>query len=342
MIRTWQEQGLLGPGRASAAPSIAETPLPEPASAPPGSAPGHWRTRRRYRLLDTVFDVGFASAELSAAVDPLLNHLATTGPATVSASLEEVPYGFVLTIDGNEADCCQCAAGVAPMVKSALSMDAVNRQRFALCIHAAMLDRGGAALLMPGAPQSGKSCLSAALAKAGFAYRTDEITLLDPGTFVARGVPVALTLKEDGWRLVEPFYPELASLAAHRRVDGKVVKYLPPPELADLAAVDKPSPARWLVFPCYTPEGPNELVSLPHLEALRRLMNECLAFRLEFDANYIQQFVHWVAGTACYKLTFDDLGAAMQLIGGICAGGGLPASSAAPTDRSGPSAATSG
>jgi len=225
-----------------------------------------------------------------------------------------------VVIDGREEDRCRDPGAVAPMVKSALNAAAVNRHDFALYLHAAMLRLGDRALLLPAAPHSGKTCLSAALARAGFTYQTDEITLLEGRTFAARGVRVALTVKNSAWRLLEPLYPDLASLPAHRRVDGKIVKYLPPPGAMGPSAPDDAIWARWIIFPRYSSDSPNELAPLPRVEAMRGLMEECLAFRLNLEAGQVQRMIDWIAGTECYTLTFNDLGSAVRLIEEACGG----------------------
>jgi hypothetical protein len=272
--------------------------------------------RRRYQFLDTIFEVGFSNAGLFETVDSVLRHLATENPPTSAVQVVADADTFVVNIDGLEADHCEDAEAVAPMVKSALSMAAVNRQDFAFYVHAAMLRRHGGALLLPAPPQSGKTCLSAALAKAGFAYCTDEITLLERGILAARGVPVALTVKNGAWPLLQPLYPELASLPAYRRVDGKLIKYLSPPTERD--APDIGSRVRWVVFPRYMCGGGTELAPLPRVEALRRLMEECLAVRFEFTAPNVRQLVDWIAEVACYTLTFDNLASAVQLLSRVC------------------------
>jgi hypothetical protein len=314
-LHAWRGIGLLGSDCGAVQPT-SEASEPDPVPIRPVTRLERLSVRRRYQLLDSIFEVGFSSAGLFEAVDPVLGHLATEKPPTSAVQVVAGPNSFDVIIDGRQADHCEDAEAVAPMVKGALSMAAVNHQDFALYLHAAMLQRCGGALLLPAPPQSGKTCLSAALAKAGFAYCTDEITLLERGTLMARGVPVALTVKNSAWPLLQPLYPELASLPRHQRVDAKVIKYLLPPRNA--LALDIVCRVRWIVFPRYARGGQTELAPLPRVEALRLLMEECLAIRLEFTATNVQQLVDWIAEVACYTLTFDDLASAVELVSRVC------------------------
>jgi len=63
-----------------------------------------------------------------------------------------------------------------------------------LLLHAGVVERGGAALVMPATPGSGKSTLTAALAQRGWRLLSDEFGALDPSSGQLRPVlkPVAL------------------------------------------------------------------------------------------------------------------------------------------------------
>jgi len=241
-LDTWRALRLVGSAFAASERALVDEPparTPRPAVARHGAT---FALRRRYQLFSTVFEVGFANASLHERVDPAVRHLGTILPATAMVDVRGGDDGsFVVSVDGEEADRCESPRAVGPMVKGVLNATAVNRESFAFYLHAAMLQRGEEAVLLPGAPQSGKTCLSAALARAGFAYRTDEVTLLDYQGLTARGAPVALTIKQSAWPLLQPLYPEIDGLPVHHRADDKIIKYLPPPTLADPGLWHRPA-----------------------------------------------------------------------------------------------------
>jgi hypothetical protein len=216
--------------------------------------------------------------------------------------------GYWLVAAGTELDGCDDAAEVAPLLRGELVARAVNATDFALDLHAALLRWGDAALLLPAAPGSGKTMLTEALVRCGFGFGTDEVTLLD-GTLAARALPLALGFKESAWPLVTGLRPELAAAPSHRRADGRLVRYLPLP-----ADAPGPLPVRWIVFPRYRPGAPTRLAQLGTVEALRRLLAECLALRRPLDRARFTQLATWIDAIPCHELMVGDSASAVAVL----------------------------
>jgi hypothetical protein len=266
-----------------------------------------------------VIEVAFADAALARRADPALAHFRCAGGRVdVEAAVFADRDGYAIRIDGRSDSRCPDLEAVGPMVKLAVASAATNRTRFACMLHAAMLRAGDACLLLPAAPGSGKTCLSAGLAAAGLAYHSDEVCLLDPDTLHARGLPLALTVKDSGWPILAPLHPRLGRLQAHRRVDDKIVKYLPPPIVPGDRDLDRAWPVRWLVLPRFDPDGTDALVPTHRVEMLQALMHECVASRLRLAADEIDKLVRWLSGIACYRLSFTSLDAGVRLLTELC------------------------
>src|SRR5205807_580535 len=133
---------------------------------------------------------------------------------------------------------------LGPIVKSAIWQLAVNAYPFLFYLHAGVVSTGSGCVLLPAAPGSGKSSLTAALTHRGYGYFSDEIALISRDTFLVPPVPLAICVKESGWALIGRYYPELFNAWPHHRYDGKDVRYLPPPKRAgDLP----PMPVRHII-----------------------------------------------------------------------------------------------
>lgn len=298
--------------------------------ADPASAPTYIRTaapvpagpvRMRLRLFDTVVDLGLPGTALARRVAPALQHLRSDADPALVVELVRASDGFALVAEDRVVERCREVRAVPPMVKGGLVQLAANRARFGLWIHAAMLRVNGQALLLPAAPGSGKTCLSAGLARAGLAYHSDETTLLEPQTLAARGLPVALTVKRDAWPLIAKRYPELLDQPFHERVDGRIVRYLPPPIRPGDPALDRAWPVRWIVLPSFREGAQTRFEPVSRVETLRAVLDECLALRLPLDPPTVDRLVEWIGGIECRRLVFGDLDEAIVLVRALTSAG---------------------
>ncbi len=82
--------------------------------------------------------------------------------------------------DGREPFAPLPLAQAYPMFEWVMNWCVSSRAHGYLVIHAAVLERGGRALIMPAPPGSGKSTLCAALAMRGWRLLSDELALLRP------------------------------------------------------------------------------------------------------------------------------------------------------------------
>jgi len=282
LVREWRARGWLVPTGAS--------------------APRRFASSGRYRLLGTTFRVRCATRAQATLVRPALAHLEVGGHAAPDVALDLVADadGHAVLEDDREVERCASLAALTPLVKASVWRLAVNRRRYFLQIHAAVLMRGGRCVLLPAEAGSGKSTLAAALAATGFRYLSDEAALLELPSLRVRPVPLALTLKPGSVPLLEPWYPGLGALAAHEREDGKIVRYLEPPRRARVRDGDRTYPVSTLVFPRVARE--TRLRALPRPEALRRLLAQCLVLPEDLDAERVRRLVAWLRGLRCFEL----------------------------------------
>ena len=293
------------------------------ASEMPAYAPVTPVAEQRYRLLDTCALIRFAHLAQVRLVNAVIGHLATDSDRVPTVTLEiqatrlkdenlrgdlyrnGVPVGYATRL-----------SSLGPVVKSTFWSSAVNAYDFLFYIHAGVVGTGDTCVLLPAAPGSGKSSLTAALTHRGFRYFSDEVALIKPGTFQVPPMPLAFCIKSTGWELMYRYYPEIASVPVHNRDDGKRVRYVPPPPGA---IQQKSATVSHIIFPRYEEGGPTELKPIARSEALGRLMSECLALRRRLDQNNVREIVRWIAGIDCYTLTFSSLDEAAELVAQVTA-----------------------
>ena len=311
LMQRWYLLGLLDEPRL--APKV---PIDEPPEQERRLPPIEPHAILTVRMLDQVFGVALPDAATRARVEPLLRHLASDESPSRRLAVQPKADadGFVILLDGVVVESSPSLEALGPQIKSALTVAAINAYGFALYVHAAMLrpPASSGVVLLPAAAGSGKTCLSAALAAAGYAYHTDEVTLLSGPLLGARGIPVCLTVKEPAWPVLAERYAALADLDSHHRIDGKTCKYLPPPIDPADPALAAEWPVMALVFPHYAPGVKTRLSRLPRLDALGRLLQQCLAIRLDLDAATVGRLVDWIAQIEVYELLFVDLDSAVS------------------------------
>lgn len=315
-------QGLLADGKTFTTPTFDSSEVDEQlarrrAKVPPFE-PFEPLAEGRYRLLGTYAVIRYARRLQMRMVDAVIGHLRsdeTTVPNLVidisGTSWGDRQLTSNIYCNGKPEAQALRLSGLGPLVKSALWTTAVNAHDFLLDLHAGVVGKGGSCILLPAEAGSGKSSLTAALTHAGFGYFSDEVALINRGTFQVPPVPLAVCVKSTGWDLMSRYCPEILTLPTHKRDDGKVVRYVPPPA----AAVQRtPALVSHIFFPKYAKDELTELKLLGRSDALAVLMEHCLALRQRLNPDNVRELVRWIAAIDCYALTFSSLDEAVALI----------------------------
>ena len=119
-----------------------------------------------------------------------------------------------------------------------------------LIIHAAVLEKSGSAVVLPGEPGAGKSTLCAAMTLSGWRLLSDELTLIDKNTGLIIPVPRPVSLKNQSIDIIKTRFPEAVfSPTVDDTLKGSVA-LMKPPTLSVLS-MNKPAKPVLVVFPTY-------------------------------------------------------------------------------------------
>jgi hypothetical protein len=320
-LKSWQELGLLGgpAGKVLRPPRrLRKRPRGPDASLLPRYGAARFVDGRIYALLGAAVRVRFASIEQRDFVHPILAHLERPGAApTATVELIEESGTHHICLDGAVENSLDGIDRVGPVVKWLVWEAAVNSHRFFLDIHAGVVGDGNSVTLLPAAAGSGKSSLTAALSRAGFDYFSDEIALLEEPALTVRPIPLAVCVKSTGWDLLAPFFPEVRSLKSHHRADNKIVRYVPPPPFINGSDAGRTYPVRRIIFPRYRPGVETTLKPVTRVEALQRLMGECLVVPVPLTLRRITRLVRWIKQIDCYELPMSSLDEAVRQVRGV-------------------------
>ena len=133
-----------------------------------------------------------------------------------------------------------------------------------LMLHAAVLEKNGRAVVLPGDPGAGKSTLTAALMLSGWRLLSDEITLVDRDDGLLVGLARPVSLKNASIEVIRRAFPDaVIGAPAHDTHKGTVAHVRPSAD--SVARVGEKARPAWIVFPRWR-EGSTARLS-PHSRA---------------------------------------------------------------------------
>jgi HprK-related kinase A len=184
-----------------------------------------------------------------------------------------------------------------------------------IMIHAAVVERQGWGLLLPGRPGAGKSTLCAALVSAGWRLLSDEVALIEPADGRLRPVARPISLKNDSIELIRRFAPGMMFGPATVGTSKGTVAHVKPPS-PSVRRVDEAAWPRWIVMPRFSEGAPLQLRSLAKAQAFFGLANNSFNYAIHGEAGFVST-TRLVDVCACYQLTYgalDDAVAALDTL----------------------------
>jgi HprK-related kinase A len=146
-----------------------------------------------------------------------------------------------------------------------------------LIVHAAVVERGGRALILPAPPGSGKSTLCAALVARGWRLLSDELAMIDAQTRDVVPLPRPISLKNASIPLMTAFWPEgPMSPVVHDTLKGSVAHVRPPASSVE-RAMERATPG-WIILPAFRAGEAPTLTRLPKSAGFMRLVESAFNY----------------------------------------------------------------
>ncbi len=186
-----------------------------------------------------------------------------------------------------------------------------------LMLHAAVLERNGRAVVLPGDPGAGKSTLTAALMLSGWRLLSDEITLVDRDDGLLVGLARPVSLKNASIDIIQRAFPDAVIGAPAYDTHKGTVAHLRPSADSVARVGEKARPA-WVVFPRWR-EGSTARLS-PHSRADALLHTASHAFNysllggLGFELN-----AALMDACTCHDFEYSDLDDALRVFAELAA-----------------------
>jgi hypothetical protein len=192
-----------------------------------------------------------------------------------------------------------------PMFEWGLNWCIYSHANQYLIFHAAVMEKGGQAAVMPGEPGIGKSTLCAALVHRGWRLLSDELALLSLGGVKVTPITRPVSLKNASIDVVRAFAP--AAIIGQLTLDTAkgTVAYMRPP-LDSVERSLEPATARWIVFPQYVARTPVQLDSESKARTFMKIANAAFNYSALGVAAF-ETVAGLVDGCDCFDLTYADL-----------------------------------
>ncbi len=189
-----------------------------------------------------------------------------------------------------------------------------------LIIHAAVLQRGNAGLILPAPPGSGKSTLCAALASRGWRLLSDELTLVRPQDLALLPLARPVSLKNASIGVLRNFAPQARfGPEVHGTTKGTIAHMRAPEASVVAAAGAEPARATHIVFPKYEADAPASLAPLPKARLFTGLVDNAFNYPVLGPQGF-EVLGRLVEGCSGYTFSYGRLEEAMAVFDGFAGG----------------------
>lgn len=188
-----------------------------------------------------------------------------------------------------------------------------------LIVHAAVLERGGRALILPAPSGSGKSTLCAGLVfGGGWRLLSDELALIDPVSGHVAPLPRPVSLKNASIDVIQAFAPSAVfGEAVHETAKGRVA-HVQPPAFGVQRASQLAMPG-WVVLPRYEAGAPAQLQPLSKARAFMTLVDNAFNYNVHGRAGFAA-FANTIDRSACYEFSYSNLPEAVHIFDQLARG----------------------
>ena len=198
-----------------------------------------------------------------------------------------------------------------PMLEWGLNWCVSSHCHHYLILHAAVLERGGRALILPAPSGSGKSTLTAALAFRGWRLLSDELTLIDMASGRIVPLPRPISLKNASIDAIRTFAPQARLGPVVRETIKGDVAHVKPPEDAVLHAHQWPRPG-WVVLPRWIGGSPARLTPLSKARAFMQLVDNSFNYNVHGRRGF-ETLAALIERCDCHEFSYSRLGDAMAI-----------------------------
>lgn len=205
-----------------------------------------------------------------------------------------------------------------PMFEWGLNWCIASHAHQFLVVHAAVVEMGGRALVLPAPPGSGKSTLCAGLVSRGWRLLSDELGLLDLHSGLFRPLARPLNLKNDSIDVIRRFQPDAVLTPPVCDTTKGTVAHLRPPS-ASVSRAQEPATPAWIVFPKFVAGATGTLRTLDKAPTLMRLIEQAFNYDI-LGARGFEAASGLVDRCECLEFSYGNLDEAVEIFAALARG----------------------
>lgn len=219
---------------------------------------------------------------------------------------------YHILADGREEFTVRHRQQILSHIEAAINLQIVRHIPDVLSFHAAVVSKGDVALVMPGAPGSGKTTTATELLRRGWSYFSDEFALIDPDTLELQPYPKALSIKSGAYALLRRRIGVLQQISGHPRGTKGFLRCLRP-QLIREDIVASPQRPSLILFPTYEPGATPAMEPISRARAAFEMTRFCFNL-FKFRRRAVDILAEVVRPARCAQLRCGDLDATCDLI----------------------------
>ena len=181
-----------------------------------------------------------------------------------------------------------------------------------LTVHAATVEKNGRALVLPGAPGSGKSTLCAGLVTRGWRLLSDEFALLTLDGQMALPAPRPISLKNASIEIIRERLPGAAMSKPTPDTRKGVIAHVRPPA-SSVRRMSEPALPAGFVFPTFMHAAGCSLTPKGRAQSFMAVAKNSFNY-VSLGERAFEGLAAAVRNAACADLLFSDLDAALDAL----------------------------
>lgn len=202
-----------------------------------------------------------------------------------------------------------------PMLEWSINWCAATQANQYVMIHAAVLERAGRALVLPGITGAGKSTLCAGLALRDWRLLSDEFALIRPADGQVDPWPRPISLKNASIEVIRRWAPEARLSTPVPNTNKGTVAHVRPPA-GSVERVGEPATPAWIVFPTFARGAAPRLTRLPRARAFFKLA-DCSFNYESLGLRGFTTLSRMIDRCDAYEFTYSSLEDASRLLGAL-------------------------